>query len=222
MQFENVTVVALFAPGGGVGGLSEMWSEGPPVVTPEGGNAPAADMWYATVAAGQQWLQVITAAHVAAVQEPADAANGVADNNSVPVQDGERAAGVPGSAWWELSEGQNDSQETATVYMDIGGRRGIGKRSVALRVPRGSSAADAVRRWLVEWGVPAALAGGSAQALDTWAYNNHSGVCLLESVFVAFANLAGFSFGVSNVQFVFFSTGSFLDNFSPNDRIFYK
>ena len=111
-----------------------MWSEGPPVVTPEGGNAPAADMWYATVAAGQQWLQVITAAQVAAVQEPADAANGVADNNSVPVQDGERAAGVPGSAWRELSEGQNDSQETATVYLDIGGRRGIGKRSVALRI----------------------------------------------------------------------------------------
>ena len=160
------TVVALFAPGGGVGGLSEMWSEGPPVVTPEGGNAPAADMWYATVAAGQQWLQVITAAHLAAVQEPADAANGVADNNSVPVQDGERAAGVPGSAWRELSEGQNDSQETATVYLDIGGRRGIGKRSVALRVPRGSSAADAVRRWLVEWGVPAALARALRLQID--------------------------------------------------------
>jgi hypothetical protein len=57
-----------------------------------------------------------------------------------------------------LVECEKGEEGNVVVYMEVGSIRGIGKRSVALRVPLGSSAADAARRWLINWGVPAPLA----------------------------------------------------------------
>ena len=144
MAFVSVdTVVAVISPCESLRGLSELWSQGPPIVTPTGGNAPAAAAWYAALAAEQQWPALTLA--VAQPDAMAGAAGGAAGGSDPgswqpgPARnDGGRGAeaflGASSGGCATDGGGGNDEPGSVTVYVELGGIRGIAKRSVRLKM----------------------------------------------------------------------------------------